>query len=312
MMYRQWVRIGGILGLVIFITTYILHPGLLNLDTVAIFALCIFAIYGQVTEFLKRLGPFIILLLFYDSFRGFSSSLNSHIVYRFMPNADKFLFGRLPTVELQHLLWHGHVTWYDYIFTGAYMLHFVLVILLVTLVWKTRESHYIEVAATYVLVAMAGFLTFIVLPAAPPWLASQKGIIPPITRITFQVWNSMGLHNVVSSYNRFSPDVTSALPSIHSAFATLFFIFVTKLYGKKWGALAAVYPLLIWFGTVYMGEHYAIDEIAGVVYAVSGYLIVDWAVKRGAKLNAQEAKKKHSVKGGKKLEVVNIGARDRI
>jgi hypothetical protein len=301
-MYRKWLRVAGAIGLVGLIVDYILQPGMLSLDKIALVALCIFAIYGQGIEFLKRIGPFIVLLLFYDSFRGLTPSLDKHIVYKFMPNADKFLFGHLPTIQLQHWLWHGHVSWYDYIFTIAYMLHFVLVVALVILVWKTRESRYLEVVATYVLVAMAAFLTFLVFPAAPPWLASQHHVIPHITRITFQVWNSMGLHHIVNAYNSFSPDIVSALPSVHSAYATLFFIFVTKLYGKKWGALAAIYPLLIWFGTVYTGEHYAIDEIAGFIYAVAGYLVINWAVKRGAEAKKQSDNDNHAKKTSKKLE----------
>jgi hypothetical protein len=291
-MYGRVARVIGALGLVGCIVVYVVHPGLLDLDKVGLFAFCVFLAYGQGLEFLKRLGPFIVLLLFYDSFRGLVPSLDHHVAYRFMPQADKFLFGSLPTVTLQRWLWHGHVSWYDYIFTGAYSLHFLLPVLLAVLVWKTRETHYVEVVATYVLVAMAGFLTFLVYPAAPPWLAAHYGYIPPITRINFNVWNSMGLHQVVTSYSNLSPNAVAAIPSLHSAYATLLVIFVGKLYGRKWAALAAIYPLLIWFGTVYTGEHYAIDEIIGVFYALAGYFAVQWAVKQGNRRRIELAKKK--------------------
>ena len=64
------------------------------------------------------------------------------------------------------------------------------------------------------------------------------------------------------------------MPSLHAAYATLFLIFVYKLYGKKWAAIAAIYPFCIYVGTVYQGEHYAIDEIAGALYAICAYFIV--------------------------------------
>ncbi|MEO8785357.1 MAG: phosphatase PAP2 family protein [Candidatus Saccharimonadales bacterium] len=70
------------------------------------------------------------------------------------------------------------------------------------------------------------------------------------------------------------------MPSLHAAYATLMFVFVYKLFGKRWALVAAIYPFLIFFGTVYMGEHYAIDEIAGIVYALVGYGLVSWLFGR--------------------------------
>jgi hypothetical protein len=51
---------------------------------------------------------------------------------------------------------------------------------------------------------------------------------------------------------------------------------VYKLFGKRWALLAGIYPFLIFLGTVYTGEHYAIDEIIGIVYAVVAFLAVRW------------------------------------
>jgi hypothetical protein len=267
-------RAVGIIGAVACIVGYALHPSFPTADKLLVFLVFVFMIVGQGWELFKRLGPFVALLLAYDSFRGLIPSLTSRVAYTSLPDADKFLFGSLPTVTLQHWLWHGHLSWYDYIFYGAYLLHFVLPVGLAVLVWKTRERWYWRLVATYVTVSLGGFLTFLLYPAAPPWLAAQKGLIPPITRISSQVYAAFGLHGGLSVYQKISPDNVAALPSLHAAYATLLLIFVTKLYGKKWGLLALTYPLLIWFGTVYMGEHYAIDEIAGVIYAVAGYLLV--------------------------------------
>jgi membrane-associated phospholipid phosphatase len=197
-----------------------------------------------------------------------------------MPNFDKFLFGTLPTITLQKWLWHGYVTWYDFMFYGVYMMHFVLPIVLAIIIWKLRESHYWKFVTAYLFTSFAAFLVFLAYPTAPPWLASQNGYIAPITRISSAVYSAMGIKNFPSLYNHFAPNPVAAVPSLHAAYATLFVLFVFKLFGKKWGTLSLIYPILMIFGVVYMGEHYVFDVVTGIILAVIGFLIAPWLLRQ--------------------------------
>jgi membrane-associated phospholipid phosphatase len=266
-----------------------------------IFLIFVFMSFSQTIEMVKRLLPFIAILLAYESFRGVVTKLNSHVHYSFAPHIDRLLFGNLPTVYLQNLLWHGHTQWYDFVFYFAYMLHFVLPLGLAILVWKTREKEYWRVITTYLVVSFAGFFTFLLFPAAPPWLAAQNNYIQPIARISTDVWFGLGLKNFPSFYNHITPNPVAAIPSLHSAWATLLVIFIYKLYGRRWAALAAIYPLLIFFGTIYEGEHYAIDVIFGIGYAVAGYLLAPWVLKNIKKA----ASKLAAAKSVKQLPFLN-------
>jgi membrane-associated phospholipid phosphatase len=76
----------------------------------------------------------------------------------------------------------------------------------------------------------------------------------------------------------------AAIPSLHAAWATLLFLFVYKLYGRRWAALAAIYPLLIYLGTIYEGEHYATDVFIGIAYAVAGYLVTPYFMNYGKRI----------------------------
>jgi membrane-associated phospholipid phosphatase len=58
----------------------------------------------------------------------------------------------------------------------------------------------------------------------------------------------------------------------------LFALYLTKLFKTKWRWLAWVYPLLIWVGTTYMGEHYVIDIVIGVIYALFSYWAAPYVV----------------------------------
>ena len=231
--------------------------------------------FAQAKEMLKHLLPFVALLLVYESFRGLVPHLNNHVNYMWMVGADKFLFGgTLPTVSLQQWWWHGAVVWFDFVFYLAYMLHFILPIGLALLIWKYRDKAYWQYISTYLLVSFMGFVTFLFFPAAPPWLASDKQLIPHINRVSSYIFQALGVQDFPSVYNKISPNPVAAVPSLHAAYATLLVLFVYKLFGKKWALLACIYPFLIFVGTVYMGEHYAIDEILGAAYAIVAFVVV--------------------------------------
>ena len=111
----------------------------------------------------------------------------------------------------------------------------------------------------------------ILFPAAPPWLASQNHYIHHIERISSDVWAELGIKDFPSLYNHLAPNPVAAVPSLHAACATLLSIFIFKLYGKRWGTVSLVYPVILCVGIVYEGEHYAFDVILGIIYAFLAY-----------------------------------------
>ncbi len=274
----------GVIGAILCVALFIRTPSFPTPDKLFIFCLFVFMAYGQAWQMFKRLFPFVAILVVYESFRGIADKLNTHVDYLLAPHADSFLFGNLPTIYLQNWLWHGYTKWYDYVFYVPYLLHFILPLGLALVVWKTREKQYWRVVGTYLVVAFGAFLTFFLIPAAPPWLASQNHYIPHITRISSDVWAGLGLHDFPSIYNHITPNQVAAIPSLHAAWATLLVIFVYTLYGKRWAGLSLIYPLLIFVGTVYQGEHYAFDVILGIIYAIVGYLITPNLMKQAKTL----------------------------
>lgn len=273
------VGAGGATALLIIFAS---EPSFPTPDKIIIFLTFVFMAFGQAKAMLKRLLPFVILLLVYESFRGVASHLNTRVEFQWMIDADKWMFlGQLPTHTLQQWFWHGSVQWYDFAFYLTYMLHFVLPLALAVAIWKLRESLYWQYITTFVAVSFMGFLTFLAFPAAPPWMAAEQGYIEPITRVSSQVWAALGIQDFPSVYNKISPNPVAAVPSLHAAYATLLVIFVYKAFGKKWALLAAIYPFIIYVGTVYSGEHYAIDEILGGLYALAAYFAVKWVFQKG-------------------------------
>jgi membrane-associated phospholipid phosphatase len=273
----------GVAGVILCLAAFIHAPSFPTPDKLLVFLTFVFMIFKQAAQMLKHLLPFVVILLVYESFRGVANKLNSHVNYTLAPHIDKLLFGNLPTVYLQNLLWHGHVRWYDFVFYLAYMLHFIIPIGLALLVWKTREKEYWRVVVTYLVSAFGAFLTFLLFPAAPPWLAAQNNYIQPIVRISSDVWFALGLKDFPSVYNHISPNPVAAIPSLHAAWATLLVIFVYKLYGLRMAAVASIYPFLIYIGTIYEGEHYAFDVITGILYAIAAYMLTPYLIKKSSR-----------------------------
>lgn len=275
------MRIIGVAGTIACLAIFVARPSFPTPDKLVIFLIFIFMIFNQALSMLKRLLPFVALLLVYESFRSIANQLNSHVNYSLAPHIDKLLFGNLPTVYFQDWLWQGHVRWYDYALYTPYLLFFIVPLGLALLVWKTRANYYWRVVSTYLVLFFSGFLTYLFFPAAPPWLASDGHYIQHITRISSYVWSGLGIHNFPSFYNHIAPNSVAAVPSLHAACSTLLSIFIFKLYGKKWGALSLLYPLSIYFGVIYEGEHYAFDVILGIIYGITAYALTPYLMNVG-------------------------------
>lgn len=274
---KDTLRTLGILGTLFCISIYIAEPSFPTPDKLLIFLFFVFMIFGQAKDLIKRLLPFVVLLIVYEMFRGLVPGLNHRVNFLWMPSVDRWMFGVLPTEWLQQQWWHGSVMWYDFLFYLAYMAHFVFPIGLAILVWKKRVKFYWKLVTSYIVLSFMGFITYFAFPAAPPWMASDRGLIEPITRVSSSVWSALGIHDFPSVYNKIAPNPVAAVPSLHAAYAVLFALIVYKIFGKKWGMLATLFPIILSIGIVYQGEHYVIDVILGVIYAFVAFYITLWA-----------------------------------
>lgn len=244
-------------------------------DTLFVILLALFVVFGRARAFLYRFVPFIGLLLVYDSFRGIADNLNHFVHFKEMIDFDLFVFGGvLPTEWLQQQWWHGSVSWYDFYFYFLYTMHFVLPVVLALLIWWKRDSLYWPYMWGLITLSFAGFLTYVIFPAAPPWMAAEHGMIAPIHRISSDIWYAMGVTNFSEVYSKLSPNEVAAVPSLHAAYPTLLTLFAGKAFGARRLWWLWFYPVSIWLGIVYLGEHYVFDALLGALYAYGSYRFV--------------------------------------
>jgi hypothetical protein len=217
--------------------------------------------------FIRDFAPFVLLLLSYDAMRGFADNLNGHVYIDYPIKIDEAIFGEVPTVVLQRWLFHGHAGWLEYAAAMLHIVHFFVPLLFGAIIWQHKHEQYWKFVTSLVVLSYAAFITFMLVPTAPPWYASVHGHLEGVQLV----------HNTLpalsAAYTLLSPNEVAAMPSLHSAYPTLFFLFAVRLWGKK-ALPVGLYPVAVWFAVMYMGHHYFIDVFMGAVYACLTYVVV--------------------------------------
>jgi PAP2 superfamily len=233
---------------------------------------------GYVRDFL----PFIALVLLYEEARGIAHSLHPRPFYEPMLTIDRWIgLGQVPTIRLQGWFWHGHLEWYDHAFSLLDRLHFIVPPTLLFLIWLERREVFYRCAMTLLAVSFAGALTFLVFPAAPPWLASKHGLLPHVARIGYIEGGNSPVGTSKSWIEaHLLANPVAAVPSLHAAYALLVLLFACAWRGRA-GLWAAPYTLGMWFTVVYLGDHYVADIVVGAAYAGVAWILVPRMLELG-------------------------------
>ncbi len=276
MKWYRHIYTAGVIGFLFFFKAF------WSPDILFLVFLTIFTIYGHGKEYIRKFAPFVALLIAYDALRGVVPFISHRVHFTEMINFDKWMFGgQVPTIWLQHMFYNGVLHWYDYYFYFVYMLHFLAPFIIAALIWKFRPKYYWQFAGALLLLSYAGFITYIIFPAAPPWMAGQMHFIPAVTQISTAVWWGWGVHSIPNLYAHFNPNPVAAVPSLHSAYPMLDLLFVYKFFGRKFAIPFAIYPISIWIGVVYLGEHYVFDVILGILYATAAFYASEMVIAKG-------------------------------
>ncbi len=257
------------------ITVIILKSGFaLGLDI--IFVLFFFAalFIGKWKFFLKDWFPFLLMFFAYEAMRGIADDLSGSVRIWEMIRADYFLFGQLPTVFLQNNLWReGVISWYDIAGFFFYLSHFWFVFLVAFIIWVKKRAYFRAFAWSFLVLCGLGFITYLLFPAMPPWMASSYGHIDEVDRLFMEIAKGLNLGTfITTTYLLISPNEVAAMPSLHMAWSLFASLFLIQVFGKKLLPIFII-PLGLGFSLVYFAEHYVIDLIAGILYAFLAFMI---------------------------------------
>ncbi len=229
----------------------------------------IYAMYNKWSRrFVKDWVPLIALFLSYEAMYGLVGAMRAHAAFVHIQepiSADLRIFGAIPTLLLQQLY---RAPILDYLGAFFYSLHFIAPTVFAFLLWKFKSQHYWRYTLALGICTYTALMTFLVYPVAPPWYGLNA------TRILFQVDSNIGLPIYRTIFDYISPNPFAAFPSLHSTYPWLIALYSFKIWKKK-AFPVLIFPFFVWFSAVYLGEHYVVDVIGGIVYATSAFLLVE-------------------------------------
>jgi hypothetical protein len=259
-------------------------------DVLAIAFGLVAVLLGRGRLFLRDWIPFVALLLAYELMRGIADDTGLTVHLEDMIFADRLIaFGTIPTQVLQDLVQPtAGADPFAIVATIVYMLHFALPIVTGYLLWLWRRPQFYDFVAALILLSLAGFVTYLLIPAAPPWLAADNGALAgPDGRPVIEYLKPAAFEQIAAAlgfdgsfaysiaFGSANPNLVAAFPSLHVAYPFLTFLTLRRAFGAV-GWLALGYTAIVTLSVIYTGDHWIIDAVAGVAYAyVAWYVVVE-------------------------------------
>lgn len=229
--------------------------------------------------------PIVAVLCAYDFTRGAADSFGIGVHAAPMIDFDRFLFfGSTPTEWLQaHLYDPGIIHWWDVAFTVVYTSYFIVPFAVGGALWARDRLNFLRFAKRLVSMALAALATYIVFPAAPPWMASDMGLIEGVERTTSRGWEVLGTGTAgLFSEGQAAVNLVAAVPSLHAGLTALVAMFLWDRVRPGWRPLLVLYPLAMGLTLIATGEHYFFDILLGWIYAAGVMAAWSWWERRRA------------------------------
>lgn len=247
-----------------------------TIDLVAIGMGALAIILGRGRLFFRDWVPFILIFLAWEAMRGLADNFGAAVHSDSVIAVERAIsFGVVPPEELQRLLYRADaVSPLDIATSCLYAAHFIFPLGVAFVFWMRDRTLYYRFAGTLLLMALAAFVVYLLLPVAPPRFAHYHGEALAVVDVMGETIVKLDMHPSADwIYLNLSPNDNAAFPSLHAAFPLLAWLFLRRRHATA-ARLVAVYSLAVWFAIVYLGHHYVVDIVGGAAFAIGAYLLV--------------------------------------
>lgn len=233
-------------------------------------------LFVPVTRARSFVGSFVPYAMVWFLFSALRSLADETILARTantnVAQFERWLFGgQLPTIVLQERFFDpNHLRWQDYFLTGIHWSYFLVPHAVAIRLWQADPALFRRYLSATTLLLTIGLGLYFLIPSNPPWLAPDPVNSPAavqVTRIMEPVGVALGGGLYAASYRVIGEsNPIAAMPSIHMAITWLLPL-VAAMRGRRWRLLATIYGGCMGLALVYLGEHYVVDVVAGIIIA---------------------------------------------
>ncbi|KAI9728252.1 MAG: Aureobasidin resistance protein Aur1 [Cirrosporium novae-zelandiae] len=220
-------------------------------------------------QFFLPFLPIITYLVFFYACGFIPSEYRPPISVRVLPALENIFYG----ANISNILSAHKATMLDLLAWLPYgIIHFggPFVISGIIFIWgppKTLPAF----AKAFGYMNMAGALIQVFFPTSPPWYENKYGLAPADYSIPgdpaglARIDKLFGVDLYTSTFTA-SPMVFGAFPSLHAGCATIEALFLSHVFPRLTG-LFVVYTMWLWWATMYLSHHYAVDLVGGSLLA---------------------------------------------
>jgi len=226
-------------------------------------------------KFILGFSIFIIFWILYDSMRIIPNYEVSTVHIREPYEIEKALFGikvlnNTITPNEYFIIWNNKFL--DFI-SGFFYINWIPIPLAFGIYLFLKDKFlFAKFSMAFLLVNLVGFSIYYIYPAAPPWYIELYGfdlhIGVPGNRAGLARFDDLiGYPLFEAIYNK-NANVLAAIPSLHATYPLIVLYYGIKKRLTWINIIFVIFTLGIWFSAVYLGHHYIIDVVLGVVVAV--------------------------------------------
>ncbi|HWE33722.1 MAG TPA: phosphatase PAP2 family protein [Solirubrobacteraceae bacterium] len=187
---------------------------------------------------------------------------------------DRLLgLGVPPTLRLQRLSSPGQINRFERVLVWCHWLWFFVPHTSVAYILARSPERFPSSAARMYAVFDTGAVFYWAIPTAPPWWADARGHFGPgrtlhVRRMMIEYGEQFWQDRWAALYDVLGGNPLAAMPSLHFATSLMSAHLLSEV-GPVAGALGWTYASLLGLALVYLGEHYAVDLLAGAALTES-------------------------------------------
>jgi len=242
------------------------------IDQIVVRALALFLVIGytlmrqsRFISFFRIFTPFFFLSYFYAESALFHKLVFSDLLDQYFAGLDQYLFGWQPSIEFSK---HFSATLFSELMFFGYFSYYVLIIgLPVYIYWVINKEIGERFAFIIVNSLLIYYVIFSLFPVAGPQFYFNNDLIQVPAGYVFEP--------VIRLIQGMAERPTGAFPSSHVSIC-LMLVWGCMKYARKWIYLVVPTAVLLILSTVYIGAHYVVDVLGGILFTPVIYWFSGW------------------------------------